>query len=140
MEVEISDGILAWVGCLVIRWNRAKVFPTCSNFPVMGIKVTIKFIYYWTIALFGKNHPKITKKWCRNSLCHITKFSFCLHKMWWDDQSMQISVYSIKLWSTPISYSASKYCSYIPTIKQCANHKIRQVDVDGQKCACQKDL
>ena len=24
----------------------------------MGIKVTIKFIYYWPIALLGKNHPK----------------------------------------------------------------------------------
>ena len=38
IEAEISDGILAGAACLVIRWNRAKVFLTCSQLSRNGHK------------------------------------------------------------------------------------------------------
>ena len=110
MEAETSDGILAF--CLVIRW---KLPPTCSKLPCNGHKSDNKVYLLLAHCIVGEEPSKKYE-----DQPHISSLVFIVF-VWTSacgrcQKNANFCVLD-QILIAPISYSASKYCWYITTIK-----------------------
>ena len=77
MEAEISSGFLAGAACLVIRWNRAKVFLTCSQLSRNGHKSDNK-VYLLLDHCIVREVSSKKKIAMKVTICRQVKFSLFL--------------------------------------------------------------
>ena len=110
----------------------------------MGIKVTIKFIYYWPTALLGEEPSTIKNLILKvRSMFFMSENVFQSSPMIWWPKDANL-VYSIKFWSMPISIFIPKYRPYVqtiekaPKIRRCSLHQVVRQDrvASSQKNWC----